>query len=389
MRSRLAMLVASPCLRELDRGHENNLNLLRFAAASLVVFSHSYPLSGHAADEPLAKLVRVLDLGAVAVAMFFAMSGFLVARSFDRGAGIAAFVRSRALRIVPAFAVAVAYAALVLGPLVTTLPLRDYLGDRQTWFYVRSTLSLFGRTDHLPGVFVDNPYRAAVNGSLWTVALEVFCYGALAVAGTLGVLRRPRVALAVAVGIVIAFALAPSLVRLLPRADAASTPRMAGTFAAGVLAYVWQDRLRLSPLAALAAVVAIPWFLARPEGGTFAFGAIAYATIVLAWHPAFDVPAFRRFGDTSYGIYVYAFPTQQAIAWVTGPMSPWLLFAFAYPAIVALASASWSLVERPCLAWKATPWRARSLREAARAWTPSRPFVRQAVRTIHAGSRRA
>jgi peptidoglycan/LPS O-acetylase OafA/YrhL len=389
LRSRLATFAASPCLRDLDRGDENNLNLLRFIAATLVVFSHSYALSGHAADEPLAKAVRVFDLGALAVVMFFALSGFLVARSFDRSTGLVAFVRARALRIFPAFAVAVAYAALVLGPLVTNLTLREYLVDGQTWHYVRSTLSLFGRTDHLPGVFLDNPYRVAVNGSLWTIALEVFCYGMLAVAGLLGILRRPRLALAVAIAIVAAFTLVSSLVALLPRADAFSTPRMAGTFVAGALAYVWRDPLRLSPLVALAGIVATPWILAQPGGAPFAFGAIAYATLVLAWHPAFDVPAFRRFGDTSYGIYVYAFPTQQAIASVTGPIPPWLLFAFAYPAIVALASASWSLVERPALGLKHPKKRASPFLPGALAAAAWRVIVRHAAHAVGAGARRA
>ena len=79
------------------------------------------------------------------------------------------------------------------------------------------------------------------------------------------------------------------------------------------------------------------------------FGGIFYATLVLAYHPALDVPAFRRLGDYSFGIYVYAFPTQQAIAALVGVVSPWLLFGIAYPIVLALAVASWHAIAAPAL----------------------------------------
>ena len=87
---------ASATLGARDGGRDNNLNLLRFAAASLVVYSHSYPLSGHLADEPLARLTRIFDFASVAVIVFFAISGYLVARSFDRSRSAQLCPRARA-----------------------------------------------------------------------------------------------------------------------------------------------------------------------------------------------------------------------------------------------------------------------------------------------------
>lgn len=74
-RPAFAWFLASPRIGDLDRGRWNNLDLLRFVAASLVVVSHSYALSGRLADEPLGRTLGFLDLGSVAVAMFFAISG--------------------------------------------------------------------------------------------------------------------------------------------------------------------------------------------------------------------------------------------------------------------------------------------------------------------------
>ncbi|HEY8245034.1 MAG TPA: acyltransferase [Casimicrobiaceae bacterium] len=334
-----------------DRGRDNNLNLLRFVAASLVVLSHSYPLSGHLADEPLARATRIFDFASVAVIVFFAISGYLVARSFDRSRNLATYARSRALRILPAYVAATFYAALVIGPWATTLPIAEYLADSRTWIYVRETL-LFVGIDRLPGVFADNPYPLAINGSLWTLWLEVFCYAALAIAGALGALRRPWLALALAVVLFALGDLLPAFVTWMPRGDAFLGPRLGGTFVAGALAYAWRDRIPLSPWIALAALVAGVALLDTRVEVYALYGAIVYVTLVLAYLPSLDVPGFRRVGDYSYGIYVYAYPTQQAIASVLGPMPPLLLFGLAYPAIFALAFASWHAIERPALRFK-------------------------------------
>ncbi|MEO8484746.1 MAG: acyltransferase [Betaproteobacteria bacterium] len=338
-------------LGALDHGRDNNLNLLRFVAASLVVYSHSYPLSGHLADEPLARATRIFDFASLAVIVFFAISGYLVARSYDRSAGLADFLRSRALRILPAYAATTFYAAFVIGAWATTLPLAEYLTDARTWLYVRRTL-LFVGFDRLPGVFADNPYPFAINGSLWTLWLEVSCYAALAVAGLAGALRRPWLALALAVALFALGETSPRFIAAMPRGDAFLGPRLAGTFVAGTLAYVWRDRIVLSPWIAAVALGAA-WALLGTRIEVYGlFGAIVYATLVLGYHPAFDLPSFRRFGDYSYGIYVYAYPTQQAIASIVGSVSPWLLFGFAYPIVLVLGVASWHAIERPALRWK-------------------------------------
>ena len=60
-----------------------------------------------------------------------------------------------------------------------------------------------------------------------------------------------------------------------------------------------------------------------------------------------------RFGDISYGVYIYAFPVQQTIIWVTGNRLSVLQGAcIALPVTVVLAFLSWHWVERPALGWK-------------------------------------
>lgn len=62
---------------------------------------------------------------------------------------------------------------------------------------------------------------------------------------------------------------------------------------------------------------------------------------------------FTKWGDFSYGIYVYAFPVQQALIASWGaPMSPVVNFALALPITLVLAVLSWHLIEKGAMQLK-------------------------------------
>src|SRR4051795_583952 len=100
---------------------QNNFDLLRFLFASLVVFSHSYAIvvpRSDTATEPLAFLSgRQMSLGTLSVYGFFAISGFLIAQSWTRSRGFGDFLKKRALRLYPGFAVMTLFCALFVVPL--------------------------------------------------------------------------------------------------------------------------------------------------------------------------------------------------------------------------------------------------------------------------------
>ena len=95
------------------------------------------------------------------------------------------------MRVYPGLLVVLLLTVLVLGPAFTTLSLGAYFSDRGTLLYLPRNLTLKWLQYDLPGVFLNNPYPAAVNGSLWTLFYEAFvCYGMVAVVGVLGLMRR-------------------------------------------------------------------------------------------------------------------------------------------------------------------------------------------------------
>ena len=110
--------------------------------------------------------------------LFFAISGFLIAGSLERRT-FSEYWQARALRIIPALAVTSFASALILGPIFTALPIAEYFQSSGTYRYLTNSIP-YQTIFVLPGVFTDVFYPLTVNGSLWTIPIEAFCYVALA-----------------------------------------------------------------------------------------------------------------------------------------------------------------------------------------------------------------
>lgn len=338
--------------RLVDRMQDRNDNflLLRIAAAVLVVFGHSYAVAGLGTHDFLAHAAWAPGMytGALAVDVFFVASGFLVAGSYLNRQDLVLFVRARVLRIVPAFAACVLISALLIGPLVSSLSPRDYFGHGETWRYVLKNLSFIRAYFHLPGVFEENPMPLVVNGSLWTLPIEVRMYVMLALLGLIGMLRRRW-----AFNLVILAGLAAALA--FPQ-QATETLRMGGysrlaaLFLLGIFMQINKERVPVS--VALALLLCAVAYLSHgtPYFMLLLLPAIAYSAIWLAYAPTLSI--YNQFGDYSYGVYLWGFPVQQLVVSAMGAPSPMQVFAWALPITLVIAVASWHWIEKPALRWK-------------------------------------
>jgi peptidoglycan/LPS O-acetylase OafA/YrhL len=342
-------------------GRENNFDVLRLLGATLVLASHSFVVTG--AAEPR---IGHWPLGTFGVEVFFAISGFLIAASWLRRPGLRGFVVRRGLRILPALAVTVVLCALALGPLVTGLSLSSYFTDPATLGYVIDNLvsistAGFGHQIalELPGVFVSHPDHA-VNVSLWTLPIEVRAYGVVAVLGLIGLLSRAVVPVAIAF---FALSIAPAGVIDLPLlgapldflrgADGLAAHLTAMFFVAAAF-YRYRERVPLRWDLALFTLLALVLSLGTAVERPVLLVAIPYLVLCAAYLSSGGLRRLTRPGDVSYGIYLLAFPVQQAIfeLWGgTGP-SPLLLALLAFPVAYLLALASWHGVERRALTLK-------------------------------------
>lgn len=330
----------------------NNFDFLRFLAASSVIFSHAYPLSwGSDSNEPLFMLTSgQMTIGRVAVAIFFVVSGFLITQSFDRSKSILAFTKARILRIFPGLFFVLLLSAFILGPLITSKPISEYFADPGTLGYLKN-IYLHPMIYPLPGVFEDTVYKSAVNGSLWTLEFEFFCYIIVAILGLLRLLRK-EVVLIFAVFVF----LAPHLPFIVGRYYYTSllSLELIRYFTVGMLMYSFRNYIPLHKYIAWLSIVIIIISLAYPLHFKLIFTIFgSYLVMYLAFIPTEKIRNFAKYGDFSYGIYIYAFPVQQLVSHYFGSeITPAKSMVFSFPITLFFAVFSWHLVEKNAMKLK-------------------------------------
>ncbi|BAN23757.1 acyltransferase family protein [Caballeronia insecticola] len=357
----------------------SGFDYLRIGLAIGVVCWHSIVTTqGFGYEQPLWDSWRMLIGGLLP--MFFALSGFLVSGSLVRTKSIGRFLSLRAIRLYPALAVEVLLSALILGPLLTKLPLSEYFSRHEFWAYFHNIIGYI--TFPLPGLFDDNPFPSITNVSLWTIPFELECYICLTVFALIGLKRRFLLLLAVCVMMVCA----TYMLAHRPNAIQFDTPPgrlLVGCFLGGVLAYLYRDRIPFS--GGLFALALALHFLLTRHAWT-AYLSIFPTAYVTAWLGLLNPPkrTFLLRGDYSYGLYLFAFPIQQAYAQLFPQHRViWLATLCALAAGLAYAAFSWHCVEKPILKRKneiiATA--GRMLRPVARALSFAWPAMsRQSAR---------
>lgn len=341
-------------LADVTASRENNFDVLRLAAAMAVLLAHCFALTATPNPDLSGLFVAVVTQG---VPVFFAISGFLIARSWLSDPQLAVYAGKRALRLIPALIVAVGITAFVVGPIFTSLPTADYLTDPTPYLYVLRCAVLVTFAGTLPGVFTDNPYPDAVNGSLWTLPVEASAYAVVGVLGLALLIRNWGLPAAFAAALVLS---SPpvDLNEFVPigdsasGADAALVMSLLAVFLAGSLLYVHRRRVTLSwPLFAVLSAV---WIALSGSGWAHVAEPLLlpYLVLVAAYRTPAALRTVTRPGDVSYGVYIYAFPIQQMIAATWTGVRPLEMFAIAAPTAYACGFASWTLIERRALALK-------------------------------------
>lgn len=344
--------------RRLDdlKGIGPGFDHMRIGLALSILAWHSFSISyGQNYASTLNPIPVPLYLTSL-LPMFFGLSGFLVMGSALRTGEVKTFIVLRLLRIVPALFTEVTMSALVLGPLLTVLPLRAYFANHMFWEYLGS---LIGRVRFwLPGVFLDNPAPQLVNFALWTVGPEILCYVAMALLMLTGIFRSPRAMVAVTLAYA-AIALAAGLLfgNLQP-GDVLPSKLLIFSFLVGNLIYLGRHRLPFNlPLAGASYLVGLALIYAAQDHDAEALLYLAapllvfpVASLGLAKLP--PLPFFHR-GDYSYGIYLFGFPIQQTVTHFLPGHRVWYVnLAIALPMTLMLAVASWTFIEKPVLGWR-------------------------------------
>ena len=346
---------------------QNNYLLLRFVAAMMVIYGHSYAIARQPGQMDLVqRALRFTYSGSVGVDIFFVISGFLVTGSYLNRRDWTDFMKSRCLRIFPGLMVCMLAMVFLLGPVVTTLPALQYLTSPELYGFLLQNLTLTSVHFRLPGVFETLPLNA-VNGSLWTLPAEFLLYVLLGIFGAAGILfsRKgylPFILLMCAVSMALHLEVHyfESKQRYLP---------LFFLFATGSLMRAYSDRIPLSSwvLAALSIVTVVVVQFQVPYTRYVFMVWLVYATFWFAYVP--NLHFFNRAGDYSYGLYIYAFPIGQTLRLYFPDIQPLQLFPLVSLLTLGCAMLSWHFVEHPALRLKKIEFRELLRRRATSATT--------------------
>lgn len=344
-------------LSNYSQGRDNNFNLIRIAAALGVLVTHSFALAIGSGDaEPFRESLG-MTLGSMAVDVFFITSGFLVTASLLSRQSTIEFIWARALRIFPALLAMLLLTVFVLGVFFTSLPISTYLSLPKTYIYFAKCATLFnGVAYNLPGVFDSNPYKNAVNGSLWTMPYEVKMYAILALFW-LALRIAPKIRLMAFQIIILTFAFISGAYILVDHFYLHTEGQFVKLFFMFFIGasfhvareYVVFSRALFWIFAAGLAVATLNKYIFFV---VYVF-TIAYILFYLAYVPSGFVRRYNQFGDYSYGIYIYAFPVQQSAAALIPGITVLQMMLVSATVTFLLAALSWHLLEQRMLRLKA------------------------------------
>jgi peptidoglycan/LPS O-acetylase OafA/YrhL len=328
--------------------HKNNFDFLRFFFAFIVVLGHIVTLS---ASGELAFLAKYFDTH-LCVTGFFVISGFLIVSSYLRTSSTKSYFVKRANRLLPGYIFLILVSAIGLA-MLSTLDAGAYFSNKGVAQYLAANLTFLNFLHPcLPGVFEQNKI-CAVNGALWTIKVEVTFYLLLPLVVYL-INRTSRKLLLF--GAIYLSAIAYKLVLQYYYNKTGSPifttlanqlPAFMNYFISGIaISYMlplflkWKNRLILPAII----IFGIEYYFQVEY-----LLPLSWAIIVL--FVAFSFPklnGFGKYGDFSYGIYIFHFPIVQLFIalglFVT--FNPWLTSIVIIVLVMILAVLSWNFLEK-------------------------------------------
>jgi peptidoglycan/LPS O-acetylase OafA/YrhL len=333
----------------------NNFDFLRFLFALLVVISHSYPLSG--SSESSQWIYQVTNgqivLAQIGLSGFFIISGYFIFQSLKRSNSIIDYFKKRFLRLFPALIV-VLFLTMVLVPFVYKSE-TPFFQNAAIYTYFPNNLSLYHLQPSIKGIFDTNSYHA-INGSLWTIRYEFSLYIALSL---LFFFRKQKWVLFSLISF--AFLLFYTIYNFYLTRFSSSTLfgiqgyhlLNLGTFfiAGSLLSSMQFERLKYKKL--ILGVVLFILFLSLflNEYNSVKHIILPIIIMLIGFMPLPFISTFGKFGDMSYGIYIYSFPIQQTLMYFF-KMNTYTLMFTSVLLSISFGFLSWHWIEKRALKYK-------------------------------------
>jgi peptidoglycan/LPS O-acetylase OafA/YrhL len=340
----------------------NNFDLLRLLAALQVAVVHSIGIL-----KPTGYFARLLGAGLdrfPGVPIFFVISGVLISKSYEHSDSLRDYLRNRCLRIFPGLWVCLVVSVAVILALGVGSLGRITAPDWLLWW--AGQMSIF---QNLQATFLE-PLSTGLNGSLWTIPIELefyivlpALYGILRLRRRLGNMRLLAIALAsLAVQLLIVNShRSVGQVRAYSLLEVTLAPYL-WMFLVGVsIQRNWSTvrgwlfgRAHWWGLGYLMLCAAARWLRVDTGGNNMSpvyLLPLAGLVVSLAMSAPQLSDRILRHRDVSYGLYLYHMLVIDLLVGLAAPPG-WALFAAAIIVSLGLAALSWTLIEKQYLRGK-------------------------------------
>jgi len=328
--------------------HRNNFDFIRFILSFTVILAHIIDLSQH----PSLTFLRPFFDSNIAVTGFFIISGFLISKSYISTNNVKQYFIKRANRLLPGYLFTVFCGAIFLS-FTSILPLQQYFLSSDLYKYLFYNIT-FQNFLHpcLPGVFLNN-HQCAVNGALWTIKVEVGFY--IIIPFLIYIINKVPKKLFLFIFIYLA-ALAYKYIcsyyyqvtgNKLFDILSHQLPAFMAYFVSGMAMHYYLPKFIQHKKYLL--LIALPVFILEYYFSLEILKPLALTIIV--FYVAYGFPFlnnFGKYGDFSYGTYIYHFPIIQLCITLGffEKYNPFLIAVCIIITVLIMAVLSWNLLEK-------------------------------------------
>lgn len=331
---------------------QNNFDFLRLMFAMFVVITHSYFFCGNADSDLLSQLTHgQTTFSYIGVRGFFIISGYLIFLSMQRSSTWQSYYWKRFLRLFPGLAVMLLL-TVCLGIFVYDNSLKSYMLNKTVWTYLPNNLSLYNLQFGISGVLNGD----AINGSLWTIRYEFSLYvlvSLLFFVRNRGMLPRQLLIAAFLVLMFVKFFLFQTQGSWGYEIGNSNSLNLALFFISGsVLAAFEIEKFKFKTILLIISgiILALSFCFTIFSISQFIFFPISIIIIGIS-STRYIHSLSDKFGDFSYGIYIYSYPVQIVLVH---------FFDFNYTQLIGvtlilsitLGYLSWNLIEKKALEFK-------------------------------------
>lgn len=324
----------------------NSFDEVRFILAFIVLVAHTSAL---ATAEQLDWFTKYFDAN-FAVKGFFAISGYLVSKSYLSSDSYFNYFEKRLRRIYPAYILVIIYCVLI-GILTTNLSLFNFISNSHFFKYLIANLAFLNFIQpNLPGSIPFSEVQA-LNGSLWTIKVELMLYLTVPFLVYLQKKLGTYATLIICFGLGITWYLYFTQYFNQPIGQTVSRqfPGQLPYFAFGsMLGFISFNKISNVSVISVSLVyfVLIKNGIDNPLRELINMLFYPLLVLLIAKSRILSI-SIGKYGDLSYGIYLFHFPTIQLLEhFELYRFNPYIAFFTSILITMILASFSWHIVEK-------------------------------------------